>query len=91
MLGLVEVRNEEVIKTSAKCRMELRVVDNMLEMDIAIASIDKNIEALIEVAKISNQIPINQLPFKILSNLADDIRHYQFHGLDFICLKLRCF
>ncbi len=91
LLGLVEVHSEKVMKKPTTFRMELRVVDNMLEMDIAIAAIDNNIEALISVAKLSNQIPMNQLPFKILSNLADDIRHYQFHGLDFICLKIRCF
>ncbi len=89
ILGLTEIRQGSENDPPAKFRIELRVVDDHLEMDMAVSAIDDNIEVFIDAARLSKQVPMGQWSFKILSNIADEIRHYQFHGLDFICLKIK--
>ena len=100
ILGRIQLAVEEIILGLADMghsknnlpdnfRIELRMIDDQVEIDMAISSMDENIELLIDAAKLSKQVPMNQLSFKILSSLSDEIRHYQFHGLDFICLKIK--
>ncbi len=89
ILGLTQMRQDSDNNPIAKFRIELRVIDDQLEMDMAVSAMDDNIEVIIDAAKLSKQVPMNQLSFKILGSLADEIRHYQFHGLDFICLKIK--
>ncbi len=88
MLGLSQIREDSKTDHPPKFRIELSVIDKQVEMDIAISSMDENIELFIDAAKLSKQVPMDQLSFKILGKLADEVRHYQFHGLDFICLKI---
>ena len=88
MLGLGQIRRDSQIDHPPKFRIELSIIDKQVEMDIAISSLDENIELFIDAAKFSKQVPMDQLSFKILGKLADEIRHYQFHGLDYICLKI---
>jgi len=89
ILGLADMGQSPKNNLPAKFRIELRMIDDQVEIDMAISSMDENIELLIDAAKLSKQVPINQLSFKILGSLSDEIRHYQFHGLDFICLKIK--
>ena len=89
ILGLTQMRQDSDNDPLAKFRIELRVIDDQLEMDLAVTAMDDNLEVIIDAAKLSKQVPMNQLSFKILSSLADEVRHYQFHGLDFICLKIK--
>ncbi len=88
ILGLSDTLSSAGNEALTKFRIELRMVDDQVEIDMAISSMDDNIEVLIDAAKLTKQVPMDQLSFKILSKLAGEIRHYQFHGLDFICLKI---
>lgn len=88
MLGLAQIRKDPKTGPPPKFRIELSLVDNQVEMDMAISSMDENIELFIDAAKLSKQVPADQLSFRILGKVADEVRHYQFHGLDFICLKI---
>jgi len=89
ILGLSLMRQDYNDDRLPKFQIELRVIDDFLQVDMAVSAMDNNIEVLIDAAKLSKQVPLNQLSFKILSGLADEIHHYQFHGLDFICLKIK--
>ena len=88
MLALMEIRGAENVTTPLALRVELRTLGAKAELDMAVSSVDSNIEELIGQARRSEEISARHLSLKILGMLADDVHHYQFHGLDFISLTL---
>jgi NCS2 family nucleobase:cation symporter-2/xanthine permease XanP len=100
MLALLEIRGVAKAETSdsssaaapasqAELHLELRSAGELAELDMAVASVDSNMEELIDAAKAEGTIAESQLPLRILASIAEKVQHFQFHGLDFISLSVR--
>jgi xanthine permease XanP len=90
LLAMLGIREKNRASTSDKMNIELRRSGVLLEMDVAVASVDANMEELIGLAKGGEMLSIQQLPFQILGLVTEDIKHMHFHGFDFICMKVKC-
>ena len=98
MLALLEMRAESTGETDRhdgsshnhELRLEIRAQGDKAELDLAVAPVDSNVEVLIQSAKAEGPVAESQLPFRILGSIAQDIRHFQFHGLNFISLVVNC-
>ncbi|MDZ4731920.1 MAG: hypothetical protein SH820_18480 [Xanthomonadales bacterium] len=101
MLALMEIRKADFngragapadrpsSNSTQELRLELRAAGELAELDMAVASIDSNMEELIDSAKAEASLNESQLPLRILANIAENVQHFQFHGLDFISLSIR--
>ena len=69
-------------------RIEARHDDGQIELDIICAPRDTNLEDALPHAVRGNAPPEEALPFKILASIVDDFRHQQFHGIDFVTLRI---
>lgn len=69
-------------------RIEARRDDATIELDVIVAPRDINLEDALPHAIRGNAPPEEVLPFRILSSIVDDFRHQQFHGIDFLTLRV---
>lgn len=74
--------------TDAALRLELRRTDRHIEIDMAVSSLPENMELLIDAARTADTLVEDQLSLKILGSLVTEFRHAQFHGLDFVTMKI---
>jgi xanthine permease XanP len=70
-------------------RIEAREADGVIELDVIVAPRGTNLEDAMPVAALGTAPPEEVLPFRILASIVDDFRHQQFHGIDFITLRVR--
>jgi hypothetical protein len=71
-----------------KVRIHAHQDEDMIELDIIVAPRDINLEDALPHAIRGNAPPEEALPFKILASIVDDFRHQQFHGIDFVTLRI---
>ena len=72
----------------SELRIEARHDDGEIELDIIVAPRDTNLEDALPHAVRGNAPPEEALPFRILASIVDDFRHQQFHGIDFVTLRI---
>ncbi len=70
-------------------RIEARAGDGAIETDVVVAPRGSNLEDALPVAALGTAPPEEVLPFRILASIVDDFRHQQFHGIDFVTLRVR--
>ncbi len=88
MLGLMDIRSQADDRNSDSLRFELRTSHGAVEMDIAVASVDLNLENLVKSARKSVEPSEGQLPFQILGLVTQSLTHFQYHGLDFVSMVI---
>jgi xanthine permease XanP len=70
-------------------RIEARAAEGAIELDVVVAPRDANLEDALPMAALGTAPPEEVLPFRILASIVDDFRHQQFHGIDFVTLRVR--
>ena len=84
----IVMRSAEQTHVSPQLRINLRALGPKVEMEMTVAPVESNVKALIRAAKAEGPSSTGQLSLRILAGIAENIRHFQFHGLDFISLTL---
>jgi NCS2 family nucleobase:cation symporter-2/xanthine permease XanP len=69
-------------------RIEARQDEGAIELDIVVAPRGTNLEDALPHAMRSSAPPEEVLPFRILASIVDDFRHQQYHGIDFVTLRV---
>lgn len=70
-------------------RVEARRQEGAIELDIVVAPLDANLaDALAQVPAGAATPAEDALSFRILRSIVDELRHQQYHGIDFITLKV---
>ncbi len=92
MLALLEMRNTQSAEYSSESdqlRIDLRAMGpNKAEIEMTVVPVGSNVEALMQAARTEGLSSESQLSLRILAGIAENIRHFQFHGLDFISMTL---
>lgn len=88
LLALLEARKSQSDAKPSKLNIELRKLDEMIELDIAVAGVEDNMEDMITDVNNAENLSINMLSSKLIHAVTEDFRHYQFHGVDYICLQV---
>jgi len=70
-------------------RIEARAGDGAIELDVVVAPRGTNLADALPLAALGDARPEEVLPFRILASIVDDFRHQQFHGIDFVTLRVR--
>ena len=70
-------------------RLEAREEEGAIELDVVVAPRGANLEDALPLAMLGTAPPEDVLPFRILASIVDDFRHQQFHGIDFVTLRVR--
>lgn len=69
-------------------RLDARRADSAIELDIVVAPLSANLTDDLTRSAAQEVSLEEALPFRILRSIADEIRHQQYHGIDFITLKV---
>jgi len=82
-------KSGDSVAVTRQLRIEARASDGAIELDIIVAPRGINLEDQLPLAALANAPPEEVLPFRILASIVDDFRHQQFHGIDFVTLRVR--
>ncbi len=91
MLALLELRNAlpaEYDNKAGQLRIDLRAMGSKAEVEMTVAPVDSNVEAMMRAARAEGPSPESHLSLRILAGIAENIRHFQFHGMDFISMTV---
>ncbi len=88
LLDLLELRKDQSKSKRRKLHIELRKLEEMIELDIAVAGVEDNMEDRIAEVNNADNLSINMLSSQLIHAVTEDVRHYQFHGVDYICLQV---
>jgi hypothetical protein len=61
-----------------------------IELSIGVAPLHDDNKDLIDASQSVKPLSMSKLPFQILGELAEDLQHYHYFGLDYISLKVSC-
>ncbi len=73
-----------------KLGMTVRPDEGALELDIVAAPQGANLEDQLQHFAKGEAAPEEALSFRILASIVEDLRHQQFHGTDFVTLRVVC-
>lgn len=71
-----------------KLRLEAREVEGGIELDIVAGPQEANLEDELVRHSSDDAEPEAALSFRILASIAEELRHRQYHGVDFLTLKV---
>lgn len=69
-------------------RIEARLEEGVIELDIVAAPHGANLEDEMARFARTDAAPEDALSFRILGSIVDELRHQQYHGADFVTLKV---
>lgn len=67
-----------------------RPVEGAIELDIVAAPQGANLEDELQQLARSEAEPEDSLSFRILASIVEELRHQQYHGTDFLTLRVAC-
>lgn len=90
MLFLLERRaNREPTKARERVHISFTAVDDEAEVELICAPSDVNVQTAIASLPESNEAdPESDLSLRLLRAVTRDIRHMQYHGVDYLMLRV---
>jgi NCS2 family nucleobase:cation symporter-2/xanthine permease XanP len=71
-----------------RLHIEARELNGSIELDIVVAPQDINLEDRLTLMAASKVPPEDAFAFRILASIVDEFRHAQYHGADFVTLRV---
>ncbi len=90
LLALIEMRQQTVDSPNDKLHVEIVTGSEGVEISIGVAPLHDDIKDLIDASQSVKPLSMSKLPFQVLGELAEDLQHYHYFGLDYISLKISC-
>jgi xanthine permease XanP len=90
LLALLEIRGQSGASAKERLHMEVQASGDCIELSVGVAPLEEDIRGLIDASRTSKPLTMSDMPFRILAELVEDLQHYRYFGLDFICLTIPC-